>query len=61
MKDVTSSLQLYRDCLRLVGYVAKQSGGDKRVLTAQVRDAFRKNAGARLRHEKEPLPARRAK
>ena len=45
MKDVTSSLQLYRDCLRLVGYVAKQSGGDKRVLMAQVRDAFRKNAG----------------
>ena len=46
MKDVTSALQLYRDCLRLVAYVAKQNGGDRRIMQEQVRAAFRKNKGS---------------
>ena len=53
MKDVTSALQLYRDCLRLVAYVAKQNGGDRRIMQEQVRAAFRKNKGNRRERERE--------
>lgn len=59
MKDVTNALQLYRDCLRLVAYVSKQNGGDKRIMQEQVRAAFRKNKGTGGEGEREVLCGRR--
>lgn len=51
-----TSLQLYRDCLRLVAHIAPGISPKAQALKATVRDSFRANAGL-----KEPKQVEAAK
>lgn len=44
-KHTVSVTKLYRDCLRLVDYLASKQGGNRAALTEQVRLSFRRNVG----------------